>query len=178
VTRCWNRFRSVSTRSPRSTSRSIATPNPSGSELSIHRSSIVMATGAPGGRTESALISAAGGAQHTLSYDPALAYDAALVVITATEYLREGPTAIPITPGNVWREITDIHSATPSQPGADKAIDGATGTIDYGGDIGRHVPVGKQIAILRIQEGQVDSQIQAFCGTAIGQIQDSWCPSD
>jgi hypothetical protein len=31
----------------------------------------------------------------------ALSYDAALVVITATEYLREGPTVLPVTPGNV-----------------------------------------------------------------------------
>lgn len=70
----------------------------------------------------------------------ALSYDAALVVITATEYLREGPPALPATPGNVWRQITAIHSAQTSQPGADKAIDGATGTIDYGGDNTQHVP--------------------------------------
>jgi ABC-type branched-subunit amino acid transport system substrate-binding protein len=108
----------------------------------------------------------------------ALSYDAALVVITATEYLREGPTVLPVTPGNVWREITAIHSAQTSQPGADKAFDGATGTIDYGGEITRHVPLNKQIAILRVRNGQVDPTVQGLCGTVIGRVPSTWCPPD
>jgi ABC-type branched-subunit amino acid transport system substrate-binding protein len=106
----------------------------------------------------------------------ALSYDAALVMITATEYLREGPTVLPVTPGNVWREITAIHSAQTSQPGADKAIDGATGTIDYGGDITQHVPLNKQIAILRVRNGQVDPNVQGLCGTVAGRVPSTWCP--
>jgi hypothetical protein len=112
----------------------------------------------------------------SLDSHAALSYDAALVMITATEYLREGPTPIPITPGNVWREITDIHAAQTSAPGADKAVDGATGTIDYGGDITRHVPLNKQIAILLVQGGRVNPDIQGFCGTAAGRTPSSWCP--
>jgi len=106
----------------------------------------------------------------------ALTYDAALVVITATEYLREGPPALPITPGNIWREITTIRSAQTSQPGATKAIDGATGTIDYGGDITRHVPLNKQIAILQVSNGRVDPHVQGFCGTVAGRVPFTWCP--
>jgi ABC-type branched-subunit amino acid transport system substrate-binding protein len=106
----------------------------------------------------------------------ALSYDAALVVITATEYLREGTTVLPVTPGNVWREITDIHSAQTSQPGADKAIDGATGTIDNNGDITRHVPLNKQIAILQVRNGKVDPNVQGLCGTVAGRVPSTWCP--
>jgi ABC-type branched-subunit amino acid transport system substrate-binding protein len=108
----------------------------------------------------------------------ALSYDAVLVVITATEYLREGPTVLPVSPGNVWREITAIHSTQTSQPGADKAIDGATGTIDYGGDITQHVPLNKQIAILRVLNGQVDPNVQGLCGTVAGRVPSTWCPPD
>jgi ABC-type branched-subunit amino acid transport system substrate-binding protein len=106
----------------------------------------------------------------------ALSYDAALVMITAAEYLREGATSIPVTPGNLWREITDIHSAQTTLPGANKAIDGATGTIDYGGDIGRHVPLNKPVAILRVANGQVDPDMQGYCGVAAGRTSSSWCP--
>jgi ABC-type branched-subunit amino acid transport system substrate-binding protein len=106
----------------------------------------------------------------------ALSYDAALVVITATEYLREGPTVLPVTPGNVWREITDIHSAQTSQPDADKAIDGATGTIDNNGDITRHVPLNKLIAILQVRNGKVDPNVQGLCGTVAGRVPSAWCP--
>lgn len=107
----------------------------------------------------------------------ALSYDAAMVMITAAEYLREGPTRIPITPGNVWREITDIHSARTVQPGANKAISGATGTIDYGGDIARHVPSDKPVAILGVNNRQVDSNVEGFCGIESGRTPSSWCPS-
>jgi ABC-type branched-subunit amino acid transport system substrate-binding protein len=104
----------------------------------------------------------------------ALSYDAALVMITATEYLRQGALVLPVTPGNVWREITDIHTSQAGQPGDNNAIQGVTGAIDYGGDITRHVPMAKTMAVLQVADGQVQAQVAGFCGA--GGTQSAWCP--
>ncbi|WP_216903249.1 hypothetical protein [Nocardia alni] len=102
----------------------------------------------------------------------ALAYDAAQVVITAASYLRAGSVEHPITPGTVWREITDIHGS----PTQHHQIDGVSGTIDYGGDITRQVPLNKPLAILQVVHGDVDPDILGFCGTAAGHTPSQWCP--
>jgi len=106
----------------------------------------------------------------------ALAYDAAQVMITATAYLRETAANIPVTPGGIWREITAIHTSAPDEQQTNKFIEGVTGTIDYGGDIGRNVPEGKPVAVLRVEGGEVDGQIRGFCGSATGRTADPWCP--
>ncbi|MEV0071544.1 hypothetical protein [Amycolatopsis sp. NPDC050768] len=108
----------------------------------------------------------------------ALSYDAALVMITATAYLRETSADIPVTPGAVWREITAIHTSRPDDRQTNKYIEGVTGTIDYGGDIGRHVPEAKPVSVLRVEGGEVVRGLQGFCGMAAGRTSDGWCPAD
>ncbi|MFC3510310.1 hypothetical protein ACFORO_09065 [Amycolatopsis halotolerans] len=108
----------------------------------------------------------------------ALSYDAALVMITATAYLRETSSNIPVTPGAVWREIAAIHTSRPDANQTNKYIEGVSGTIDYGGDIGRHVPQDKPLAVLQVQGGEVDPALQGFCGKAVVRPPDSWCPAD
>jgi ABC-type branched-subunit amino acid transport system substrate-binding protein len=107
-----------------------------------------------------------------------LSYDAALVMITATAYLRETSANIPVTPGAVWREITAIHTSRPDARQTNKYIEGVTGTIDYGGDISRNVPEDKPVAVLRVEGGEVDRTPQAFCGLAVDHASDRWCPTD
>lgn len=107
----------------------------------------------------------------------ALSYDATLTMITAAKYLREKET-IPITPGTVWREITDIHTSHGGQPPANNSIDGVTGVIDFGGDVTQHVPFGKPVAILSVDGGEVNSNLVGFCGNAKDHLQSSWCPPD
>jgi hypothetical protein len=103
----------------------------------------------------------------------ALSYDAANVLITAVSYLRSGNQNIPITPTAVWREITDIHGSQAQH----RLIDGVSGTIDYGGDIARQVPLHKPVAILQVRHGEVNPNIVGLCGTAAGFTPSAWCPS-
>lgn len=107
----------------------------------------------------------------------ALSYDAAQVIIVATEYLREDSATIPVTPGSVWREITAIHTSPTGQPHANNSIEGVTGAIDYGGDITRHVPEDKPVAILRVDDGEVDQKLSGFCGHATDPPPFPWCPT-
>jgi hypothetical protein len=102
----------------------------------------------------------------------ALSFDAANVLITAVSYLRSGSHAIPITPAAVWREITDIHGSQAQY----RLIDGVSGTIDYGGDITRQVPLHKPVAVLQVLGGEVNPNIVGLCGTAVGFNPSAWCP--
>ncbi|HWC84875.1 MAG TPA: hypothetical protein VG756_33355 [Pseudonocardiaceae bacterium] len=107
----------------------------------------------------------------------ALSYDSALVMITATEYLRQGNTNLPVSAGNVWREITDIHTPHTDAQGDNNFIEGVTGAIDYGGDITRHVPMDKTMAVLQVSNGEVQPNLVGFCGDDTGERQSPWCPS-
>lgn len=105
----------------------------------------------------------------------ALAYDATSVMITAVERLRDSGQNIPITPAAVWREITDIHTSTTNTKTLPGALDGATGEIDFGGQIDQHVPLNKPVVILTVQgAGQPTSP--EICGKISGNRQASWCP--
>jgi hypothetical protein len=106
----------------------------------------------------------------------ALTFDATRTFITAAEYLRESNGSIPVTPGSVWRELTAIHHSQSGLP--DNAIVGVTGQIDFGGDITRHVPLDKPVAILRVAGGEVEPKPVGLCGTdASFRPQSSWCPA-
>jgi hypothetical protein len=107
----------------------------------------------------------------------ALSYDATNVFVVAAEYLHEKGN-IPLTPGSVWREITAIHNSTGPTPSND-ALDGATGQIDFGGDVARQVPVNKTVAILRVSQGEVDTMPAAVCGDGDAPYQPpAWCPNE
>jgi len=105
----------------------------------------------------------------------ALSYDAALTLITAVEYLREGNENLPVTPGTVWREIAAIHNSQASHPQVNNAIAGVSGQIDFGGDIDRHVPLNKPVAILQVENGEVDDRPAGFCGQDINYQSSPWC---
>jgi ABC-type branched-subunit amino acid transport system substrate-binding protein len=105
----------------------------------------------------------------------ALSYDAALTFITAVEYLRESNENLPVTPGTAWREITAIHNSQPGHPQVNNAIAGVSGQIDFGGDIDRHVPLNKPVAILRVENGEVDDAPAGFCGQDIDYPSSPWC---
>ena len=109
-----------------------------------------------------------------LDYTP-LSYDAALTFITAVEYLREGNEKLPVTPGTVWREITAIHNSQPGQQQVNNAIAGVSGQIDFGGDIDRHVPLNKPVAILQVKNGEMDDTPAGFCGQDIDYQSSPWC---
>ncbi|WP_054814743.1 hypothetical protein [Nocardia arizonensis] len=98
----------------------------------------------------------------------ALAYDAVKVIIAATEYLQgtAGPT--PVTAGTVWRQIGAIHTTTTPDGAATagRALQGVTGTIDYGGEVSRNVPTNKPMSILRITDGRYDESFRATCDAA------------
>lgn len=75
----------------------------------------------------------------------------------------------------MWREITAIHDSRSGPP--DNAIVGATGRIDFGGDIARHVPLDKPVAILRVSGGEVETKPVGLCGKDASFFpQSSWCP--
>lgn len=112
--------------------------------------------------------------QATLSHDAALSYDAALTFITAVEYLRERDEHLPVTPGTVWREITAIHNSPPGSQ-VNNAIAGVSGQIDFGGDIDRHVPLDKPVAVLQVTNGEVNSRPIGFCGQDIDYPSSPWC---
>jgi ABC-type branched-subunit amino acid transport system substrate-binding protein len=118
------------------------------------------------------------GAQgRSLDGHAALSYDAAEVVITAAAYLRETAATIPVTPGSIWREITAIHTSQVGPKQTNKQLEGVTGTIDFGGDLGRNVPQSKPVAVLRVENGEVDPTIRGFCGHAADRSPAPWCPA-
>lgn len=110
--------------------------------------------------------------KRTLDGHAALSYDASDVLITAVSYLHSDNQDIPITPAAVWREITDIHVSQAQN----RLIDGVSGTIDFGGDIARQVPLDKPVAILQVLHGEVNPNIVGQCGTAVGFPPSTWCP--
>lgn len=116
-----------------------------------------------------------GGTGRSLDGRSALAYDAARVLLTATSYLRDGSTAIPISPAAIWRQIGALHDD--AERGGDRALDGASGEIDFGGDIDQRVPFDKAISIVRVSDGDVDASETAYCGPPGDARTRSWCPA-
>ncbi|HEY0806027.1 MAG TPA: hypothetical protein VGD84_13215 [Pseudonocardiaceae bacterium] len=61
-------------------------------------------------------------AEHNHNQDPsldghaALTYDAVKTMTEALKHLRLGNQPLPLTPGHLWREITNIRGTTPSAP--------------------------------------------------------------
>lgn len=84
----------------------------------------------------------------------ALAHDAALSMIEAARHVVEHN--IPITPAAVWRELSNLHR--------DRNFTGATGVIDFGGDLTRDVPLNKPVMILQVRDGKVHDTLIGFCG--------------
>jgi hypothetical protein len=117
----------------------------------------------------------------TLDGHAALSYDAVQIVKAAVEHLRIGNQPIPITPGDVWREISAIRSnpSTESNPHPNNNIvNGVTGPVDYGSiNSTGHNPVNKQVSILLVQQGEVNS-LTFSCGAPNDPRQGQGCPLD
>lgn len=109
-------------------------------------------------------------------YGP-LAYDATQVLITAATYLHDSQPPIPLSTGAVWREITAIHTPHQDDGQPSKALEGVTGTIDYGGDIARNVPLNKPITVVHVMSGEVVPDFRGYCGPPDPeQPSEDWCP--
>src|SRR5262249_15580491 len=112
----------------------------------------------------------------------ALTYDAMQTVRAAVGHLRLGNAFIPITPGNVWRELSSIRSSTPSagHPGPhNDDVQGVPRLIDYGVTGGNlHYPANKQISILHVVKGVVDPKLSFYCGDARSAKNGAGCPFD
>lgn len=109
-------------------------------------------------------------------YGP-LAYDATQVIITAATYLHDSQPPIPLSTGAIWREITAIHTPREDVGQPSKALEGVTGTIDYGGDIARNVPLNKPITTVHVVNGEVVPDFRGYCGPPESeQRSEDWCP--
>jgi hypothetical protein len=112
----------------------------------------------------------------------ALSFDATQIPIAAVLHLRLGNASIPITPGDVWREISSIRGSSPAtkvgpSPNND-ALQGVTGLIDFGATgSSLHFPADKQVTILLVQQGEVTGA-PFFCGTPNDPRQGKGCPLD
>ena len=74
-----------------------------------------------------------------------------------------------LTPHAVWQALGTVHG--------DRALDGESGVVDFGGEAGGHTPVDKLISIQRVDRNGLPVQ-QAFCGRWMGKTQAAhWCPA-
>jgi hypothetical protein len=100
----------------------------------------------------------------------ALSYDAAYSVVLAVSYLRRD--SIAVNGGTVWSALQSITDAG----GAQRAYQGVTGRIDFGGSVLRRVPVNKPVAIVTFRNGRPDPRATLVCGGRTGSP--AWCPVD
>ncbi|GAA1606434.1 hypothetical protein GCM10009804_73150 [Kribbella hippodromi] len=100
----------------------------------------------------------------------ALSYDAAYSVVLAVSYLRRD--SIAVNGGTVWSALQSITDAA----GAQRAYQGVTGRIDYGGSVLRRVPVNKPVAVVTFQNGRPVPAATVVCGARAGSP--AWCPVD
>ena len=108
-------------------------------------------------------------ANRPLDGHAALSYDAAQLLVYAAADLRFQGSQLPITPAAVWQRIAASQFA------------GASGFIDFDGDLHRHVPLDKPVLILRVDKGEVSSTARvAYCGKLanIDPLTGPWCPHD
>jgi ABC-type branched-subunit amino acid transport system substrate-binding protein len=113
-----------------------------------------------------------GGRGRTLDGHAALNYDAAYTVIVAVSYLRRDKVAI--NGGTVWSALQSVTDAA----GAQRSYRGVTGKIDFGGTIGRRVPLDKPITIVTFRNGQPSARDNLVCGARTDPRTRPWCPTD
>ncbi|PSM38708.1 hypothetical protein C6Y14_34505 [Streptomyces dioscori] len=97
----------------------------------------------------------------------ALAFDAVGVYLKAISYLQESARGMPLTPHAVWQALGTVHG--------ERALDGESGTIDFGGETGGHTPIDKLISVQRVVNGGLPTQ-KGLCGRVGDGIQAGWCP--
>jgi hypothetical protein len=100
----------------------------------------------------------------------ALSFDAVLTFVYAVGYLRVDDQPIPMTPAAVWRQISSISGP--------KGFAGASGYIDFGADVNRHVPIDKPVLVLKVRNGTVLNDPSGYCGLHGDPRTQPWCPHD
>ncbi|MEU5704890.1 ABC transporter substrate-binding protein [Streptomyces aurantiacus] len=99
----------------------------------------------------------------------ALAFDAVSVYLRAFSYLMEKARGMELTPHAVWQALGTVHG--------DRALDGESGVVDFGGEAGGHTPVDKLISIQRVDSNGLPAQ-RAYCGRWTGKTPAAhWCPA-
>ncbi|MFF4989433.1 hypothetical protein ACFY19_19735 [Streptosporangium saharense] len=98
----------------------------------------------------------------------AIAFDAVKLYVNAVRQLQEEALGMPLTPATVWHAISGVHG--------EKALDGESGMIDFGGDVGRQIPLDKLISIQRVDGFGQTEQVE-FCGRVGRLKQSTWCPA-
>ncbi|MFB7497247.1 hypothetical protein ACFC09_21600 [Streptomyces sp. NPDC056161] len=97
----------------------------------------------------------------------ALAFDAANLYLKAIARLQDTAPGTPLTPAAVWYALNGIHGSA--------ALDGESGRIDFGGAVGRQVPLDKLISVQRVEGAQRPQQL-GFCGRRGSNEGQAWCP--
>ncbi|UXY21237.1 hypothetical protein N8I84_22990 [Streptomyces cynarae] len=97
----------------------------------------------------------------------ALAFDAANLYLKAIARLQDTAPDTPLTPAAVWYALSGIHGSA--------ALDGESGRIDFGGAVGRQVPVDKLVSVQRVEGAQRPQQM-GFCGRRGSDEGAAWCP--
>jgi hypothetical protein len=100
----------------------------------------------------------------------ALSFDAVLTFVYAVGYLRVDGQPIPMTPAAVWRQISSISGRT--------GFAGASGYIDFGANVNRHVPIDKPVLVLKVRNGSVLNDASGYCGVHGDPRTQPWCPYD
>ncbi|WP_107081813.1 hypothetical protein [Streptomyces sp. SBT349] len=98
----------------------------------------------------------------------ALAFDAVNLYLKAVGRLLDSAPQLPLTAAAVWQALSRIHG--------DAALDGASGLIDFGGDVGRQTPLDKLISVQRVHGAERPEQV-GFCGRLGGREESAWCPA-
>ncbi len=112
------------------------------------------------------------GRGRTLDGHAALNYDAAYTVVLAVSYLHRDRVAI--NGGTVWSALQSVTDAGNTQ----RAYEGVTGMIDFGGTIGRRVPINKPITIVTFRNGLPVPAANLHCGAPSDPRTQPWCPAD
>ncbi|MEV1244395.1 hypothetical protein [Nonomuraea sp. NPDC049750] len=107
-------------------------------------------------------------ASSSLDGHASLAFDAVRLYVNAVKQLREEAPGMPLTSAAVWHAISGVHG--------DKALDGESGMIDFGGDVDRQVPLDKLISVQHVDGLGQPSQV-GFCGRVGAREQALWCPA-
>ena len=98
----------------------------------------------------------------------ALTYDATIIVIAGVRNLRRSTVTIPVTPLSLWQSLHQLRGS--------RAVEGASGTIDFEGSATGGVTAQKAVYLVDVRDGQVDASSIVFCGLRSGSKQASWCP--
>lgn len=101
----------------------------------------------------------------------AMTFDAAYTAVLAAGHLRRNDIAL--TGGHLWPSLLGMTDRN----GAQRAYQGVTGSIDFGGTVARRVPINKPIALILFRDGAPQPAETIICAEP-GESSPQWCPFD